>query len=172
MKSICAKRRLCGDARQSLPSQLPKFLSTASTLDVFRHSISKGQCLKTTNLIAANQSVQHQTEFATDVLLGLSANPKTISAKYFYDDVGSELFQKISQHKDYYLTKTEFSILETHADSLVEKINENEIDILELGAGDGHKSKLIIDGFLKHGTKVNFYPIDISEKPWAYLPKT
>ena len=125
--------------------------------------------MKTTNLIAANQSMQHQAEFATDVLLGLSANPKTISAKYFYDDIGSELFQKISQHKDYYLTKTEFAILETHADSLVEKINENEIDILELGAGDGHKSKLIIDSFLKHGTKVNFYPIDISEKAMGLL---
>jgi dimethylhistidine N-methyltransferase len=125
--------------------------------------------LKITNLIQADQATQHREEFTIDVLFGLSSYPKTISAKYFYDDIGSELFQKISQHSDYYLTQTEHSILQQHGASLAAKINQPEIDIIELGSGDGHKSKLIIDSFISVGTKVNFYPIDISEKAMRLL---
>jgi len=125
--------------------------------------------LRITNLLEVDQSTQNREAFTTDVLMGLSSAPKTLSAKYFYDDAGSELFQKISQHQDYYLTKTEFSILEQYGTALAATINESEIDIIELGAGDGHKSKLIIDSFLAQGTKVNFYPIDISEKAMGLL---
>jgi dimethylhistidine N-methyltransferase len=125
--------------------------------------------LNISNLTKVDQSTHHLEVFASEVLMGLSSKPKTISAKYFYDDVGSELFQKISQHKDYYLTKTEFQILERFGDSLAAFIKVTEIDILELGVGDGHKSKLIIDSFLANGTKVNFYPIDISEKAMHLL---
>ena len=106
-----------------------------------------------------------------DVLTGLSAQPKCISAKYFYDDIGSELFQKISQHPDYYPTKTEFSIFQEAAAIIPQIVNTPEIDIIELGAGDGHKSKLLIDGFLQYGCRVNFYPIDISEKAMHLLGK-
>lgn len=125
--------------------------------------------MKITNLIEKDQSSQHREEFAADVLIGLSTHPKFISSKYFYDDIGSELFQKISQHEDYYLTKTEYSIFQDASTAIPELIREPEIDIIELGAGDGHKSKLIIDGFLNKGCKVNFYPIDISEKAMHLL---
>lgn len=107
----------------------------------------------------------------TDVIAGLSAEKKSISAKYFYDDIGSELFQKITQHPDYYPTTTEFSILKKISTILPLTINETEIDIIELGAGDGHKSELIINGFLQNKCKVNFYPIDISEKAMQLLDK-
>lgn len=125
--------------------------------------------MKLTNLLGLHQSNQYSDEFAIDVLTGLSSQPKSISAKYFYDDIGSELFQKISQHKDYYPTKTEFSILQEAAGVIPQIVNSSVIDIIELGAGDGHKSKLVIDGFLNHGCKVNFYPIDISEKAMQLL---
>lgn len=133
-------------------------------MDVFRYSACKGYRLKITSLIQKNTGKQHHEAFARDVIKGLSQQPKAISAKYFYDDIGSELFQKISQHPDYYLTKTEFSILQSIQQQLPALLNLETVDIIELGAGDGHKSKLIIDGFLSHGTEVNFYPIDISEK--------
>jgi len=140
-------------------------------MDVFWHQISEGSLLKLTNLLELNQSSQHSDEFAMDVLNGLSAQQKSIPAKYFYDDIGSELFQKISQHPDYYPTKTEFSIFQQAAGIIPQIVNTQEIDIIELGAGDGHKSKLVIDGFLQHGFKVNFYPIDISEKAMHLLGK-
>lgn len=108
-------------------------------------------------------------QFGIDVLTGLCAKPKTLSAKYFYDDIGSDIFQKITQHPDYYPTRTEFEILDAIKNDIPKIIGENEVDIIELGAGDCHKSKLIIDGFLDAGCKVNFYPIDISEKAMILL---
>ena len=108
-------------------------------------------------------------QFAIDVLTGLCAKSKNLPAKYFYDDTGSEVFQKITKHEDYYLTTTEFKILNSIKNQLPEVIGEKEIDIIELGAGDGHKSQLIIDGFLNANCKVNFYPIDISEKAMVML---
>lgn len=127
--------------------------------------------MKVTNLLALDQSKKHTDEFAMDVLIGLSAQLKSIPAKYFYDDIGSELFQKISQHPDYYPTKMEFSIFQKVATIIPQLLSTSEIDIIELGAGDGHKSKLVIDGFLHHGCRVNFYPIDISEKAMHLLGK-
>ncbi len=125
--------------------------------------------MKLTNLIETDQTSQHHEAFLADVVNGLSAEQKSISAKYFYDDIGAELFQKISQHQDYYPTKTEFSILENISNLLPTIINDAEIDIIELGAGDGHKSELIINGFINAKRKVNFYPIDISEKAMQLL---
>ncbi len=108
-------------------------------------------------------------QFSMDVLMGLCSTPKTISSKYFYDDIGSELFQKITQHEDYYPTRKEYEILNNIKHKLPQIIEEEEIDIIELGAGDGHKSQLIIQGFLDKNIKVNFYPIDISEKAMTLL---
>ena len=125
--------------------------------------------MKITNLIKKDLSSEHQEAFLSDVLNGLNAEKKSISAKYFYDDIGSELFQKISQHPDYYPTKTEFSILDKISNVLPTLIHESEVDIIELGAGDGHKSELIINGFIDASCKVNFYPIDISEKAMQLL---
>lgn len=138
-------------------------------MDVFWHTTRKGHRLNITNLIEKNITNDHHDTFLADVIKGLSAEQKSISAKYFYDDIGSELFQKISQHPDYYPTKTEFSILAGIADQLADIIDDTEIDIIELGAGDGHKSQLVIEGFLRAGRKVNFYPIDISEKAMHLL---
>jgi len=102
--------------------------------------------------------------FAQDVEAGLSSHPKNISSKYFYDDYGSQIFQKITKLDEYYPTRTEFKILESLKDSLPDIIGSGEIDLVELGAGDGHKTKILIDSFLQKGIKVNFMPIDISEE--------
>ena len=111
-------------------------------------------------------------QFAIDVLMGLCSSPKKLSPKYFYDDRGSDLFQKITQHSDYYPTRTEFEIISDIKNGLTELIDENEIDIIELGAGDGHKSQLILESFLSVGKKINYYPIDISEEAMKQLERT
>lgn len=118
---------------------------------------------------AQEDADSHREQFALDVLTGLCSAPKRIPTKYFYDDVGSELFQQITRHEDYYLTRVEYDILESAREKLPKLIDEREIDIIELGAGDGHKSQLIIDGFLQASRRVNFYPIDISEKAMTLL---
>lgn len=125
--------------------------------------------MKTTVLGKNDIQIDQKEQFALDVLTGFSSNPKVLSPKYFYDDLGSELFQKITQQEDYYLTRTEYSILNDSKDRLPDFVNEDEIDIIELGAGDGHKSDLVIQGFLDSGKKVNFYPIDISKEAMNQL---
>lgn len=110
-------------------------------------------------------------QFALDVLSGLSRDEKMLSTKYFYDDKGSDLFQKITKHEDYYLTRTEYEILESAKREIAKIITEEEIDIVELGAGDGHKSELIIEGLLESGKKVNYYPIDISAEAMNQLER-
>ncbi|RZA26691.1 MAG: hypothetical protein EOP10_02795 [Proteobacteria bacterium] len=124
--------------------------------------------MKISNLMEDHHSAGEDT-FASDIRDGLSAPTKSISAKYFYDDKGSELFQKITQVDDYYLTRKEYSILSDIQTMLPQKLGLKEIDIVELGVGDGHKSRLLIDGFLAEGCEVKFYPIDISAKAMELL---
>ena len=127
--------------------------------------------MKITNLIDPDSQGEdaQKEQFAIDVLTGLAATPKSLSSKYFYDDAGSEIFKRITQHHDYYPTRTEVEIIREMNAVLPRIIDEKEIDIIELGAGDGHKSQLIIQGFLDAGHIVNFYPIDISGKAMDML---
>jgi len=111
--------------------------------------------------------------FAIDVLRGLSSSPKKLPSKYFYDNKGSDLFQKITREVDYYLTSKEYLILEKESAEITQIIKKSGvgdmIDIIELGVGDGHKSKLIIESFLSANTQVNYYPIDISDQAMILL---
>ena len=127
--------------------------------------------MKITNINSIKSNGAHTDKklFANEIFNGLKAKKKTISSKYFYDDVGSKLFQKISLHKDYYPTRKEIEILNKNKFSLPKIINKTEIDIIELGPGDGSKSKIIIDGFLDSNYKVNYYPIDISKQALNFL---
>ena len=108
--------------------------------------------------------------FASDVLEGLSAAPKFLSSKYFYDDEGSRLFQEIMKLPEYYLTGAEFEIFSTQAKEIYEAFTDNEnngseiksFDLIELGAGDGTKTAVLIDYFLKCNADFTYIPIDIS----------
>lgn len=102
---------------------------------------------------------------AMDVLEGLSEIQKYIPSRYFYDDAGSKLFEKIMGLPEYYLTNAEDSILRKYAREIVhhgfESDNE-EIHIVELGAGNGEKTKHILEACVASGKSVTFTPIDIS----------
>jgi dimethylhistidine N-methyltransferase len=110
----------------------------------------------------APAGAEHRGRFALDVLAGLCARPKRIPAKYFYDDRGSRIFQRITRQSEYYLTAAELEILRRMKDSLPRLVPGERIDIIELGPGDGQKSRLLIEGFLRAGRRVAYYPVDIS----------
>jgi len=105
------------------------------------------------------------SNFKKDVDKALSSNPKSISSKYFYDEKGSKLFQDIMSMEEYYLTDAEFEIFDEQGGDIAEQAfgNEQEFDLVELGAGDGLKTKLLIKHLLKCGKKFDYIPIDISE---------
>ncbi|MEL6923935.1 MAG: L-histidine N(alpha)-methyltransferase, partial [Bacteroidota bacterium] len=101
--------------------------------------------------------------FAQDVLEGLRSQPKRLSSKYFYDDDGSRIFQEIMEMPEYYLTNAEFEILQQQAAALHEALAFGEsYSIIELGAGDGSKTKQLLSYLLSQNIKVTYRPLDIS----------
>jgi len=104
-------------------------------------------------------------EFANDVLKGLSANPKHLLSKYFYDERGSELFKKIMHMPEYYLTDCEMEIIKTHKQSIFETISDKikSFELIELGAGDGMKTKVLLKHLFESKADFKYVPIDISE---------
>jgi L-histidine N-alpha-methyltransferase len=104
----------------------------------------------------------HQ-EFANDVLIGLSQPLKWLPSKYIYDNQGSKLFQEIMELPEYYLTRTEIEILNSKKRQIAEKIGDKEFNLIELGCGDGKKTRIILDEFLRKKHLFHFHPIDISE---------
>ncbi len=113
----------------------------------------------------SQSSVQNQVEssFAKDILAGLQATPKKLSSKYFYDEQGDKLFQAIMQMPDYYLTYCEYEIFDTHRQAILKRIGDEPFDLIELGAGDGYKTKVLLRHFLFKDADFTYRPIDISE---------
>lgn len=105
------------------------------------------------------------TSFARDTLEGLTAYPKYLSSKYFYDDKGSEIFQKIMRMPEYYLTDCELEIFELQKQNILESftVNNSVFELVELGAGDGLKTKILLKHFLSKQIDFEYAPIDISE---------
>jgi dimethylhistidine N-methyltransferase len=130
--------------------------------------------MKVINLINEGNSTPANLEskFSNAVIKGFSQKTKKLSSEYFYDDIGSVLFQKITEQKEYYLTRTELAVLKEYGTQISNYFIEKEVDLVELGVGDGHKTKVLIEAFLKVGIKVNFYPIDISKEAMNLLHET
>jgi L-histidine N-alpha-methyltransferase len=114
------------------------------------------------------------SQFAEDVLAGLSARQKHLSSKYFYDDEGTRLFQEIMRLPEYYLTSCETEIFEAQAAEIHHAFANggDRFDLIELGAGDGTKTAVLIEHFLAHGTGITYSPIDISQKALDALTET
>lgn len=99
--------------------------------------------------------------FAQDVKAGLSASPKRLLPKYFYDDLGSSLFDAICLLPEYYLTRAEDEILDRHAREIVDAVG-SPIDLIELGSGSAIKTRRIISAALERQPTLRYRPIDIS----------
>jgi L-histidine Nalpha-methyltransferase len=98
---------------------------------------------------------------AQDVLRGLSAEPKWLPPKLFYDAEGSRLFEEITRTPEYYLTRTERAILEQFAGELVRAAGSN-LTLVELGAGSAYKTRVLIRAILRRQLRLEFHPVDVS----------
>ncbi|MEM0518078.1 L-histidine N(alpha)-methyltransferase [Aequorivita flava] len=116
---------------------------------------------------------KHNTNFKNEVTEGLTNFPKYLSSKYFYDKKGDSLFQDIMAMPDYYLTGCEFEIISTHTKTIGElfRDRENGLDLIELGAGDGKKTKLLLKYMSENNFNFIYKPIDISENAVELLAK-
>lgn len=101
--------------------------------------------------------------FARDLLAGLGRRPRRIPSMYFYDEIGSRLFQQISELDEYYLTRCEHEILERSAAELAAVLAGGPFRLVELGAGDGRKTKVLLHSFARQGLRFEYMPVDICE---------
>jgi L-histidine N-alpha-methyltransferase len=112
----------------------------------------------------AEMTVQQNKEFedfAADVERGLAAQSKYVSPKYLYDEVGSQLFEQICLQPEYYLTRTEASILNKHA-PVISKLLGSNIEIIELGSGSSSKTAILLSYLSLQKKRIYYFPIDIS----------
>src|SRR5438128_9018496 len=98
---------------------------------------------------------------AEDVRRGLSTQPKRFLPKYFYDQLGSQLFEAICLLQEYYLTRAENEILESFADQIVATV-DGQITLVEMGSGSASKTRLLIEALLRRQESLLFMPVDIS----------
>ncbi len=98
---------------------------------------------------------------AREVRDGLSASPKRLPSKLFYDEIGSALFEEITELPEYYLTRTERAIFEDYAAEILEAAGPS-LTLVELGAGTANKTRILIEELLQRQSRALFYPIDVS----------
>ena len=96
-----------------------------------------------------------------DVRAGLTASPKWLPPKWFYDARGSELFEEITRLPEYYPTRAEREILRARAGEIAAITKAHTL--VELGSGSSEKTRLLLDGLRDRGTLTTFVPLDVSE---------
>jgi L-histidine Nalpha-methyltransferase len=109
-------------------------------------------------------SVIASSPVGAEVLSGLTVHPKTLSPWLFYDEVGSRLFEAITELPEYYVTRTERTILAEHADEIISAAaGGRDLSMIELGAGTATKTGLLLEAAIRLQGGVTYHPIDVSE---------
>ena len=128
----------------------------ASNKVSFSDSIEKR--LEIQHLLEANLVLSPTA--GTDVIRGLTQAVKSLPPRYFYDNRGSELFEQICELPEYYLTRTEMSILQHYAGEIAQKTSSCEL--VELGSGSSTKTRILLDAYHQLGYPLRYLPIDVS----------
>ncbi len=101
-----------------------------------------------------------KSDFLSEAIAGLSDQPRTLPCKYFYDENGAELFQKICELPEYYITRAETAILRLHAHQMARCIGAR-CELIGLGTGAGTKTRVLLEELEKPAVYV---PVDISKE--------
>ncbi|MEX2591990.1 MAG: L-histidine N(alpha)-methyltransferase [Anditalea sp.] len=105
-----------------------------------------------------------ENEFSKEVFEGLRSSPKFLKSKYFYDKKGDELFQQIMKLPEYYLTRSEFEILNQNKEKILRILKPKEhLELIDLGAGDVYKTKILLKYFQDQRVDFTYIPVDISK---------
>jgi L-histidine N-alpha-methyltransferase len=112
--------------------------------------------LSLSNYLAADSAA---TALRDDVNDGLRQNPKSLPPKWFYDSVGSDLFDQITRLPEYYPTRTEAQILRAHAADVAAASGADTL--VELGSGTSEKTRILLDAMRDGGSLRRFIPFDV-----------
>lgn len=114
---------------------------------------------------SAQQTMQHtDPEFAKDVKQGLTAQEKYLPSKYLYNKKGDQIFQQIMAMEEYYPTRCEYEIFDHNKAEMLQRFqgSAERFDLIEFGAGDGMKTKVLLKHFWEEKANFSYIPIDIS----------
>lgn len=95
-----------------------------------------------------------------DARAGLTATPKSLPPKYFYDATGSDLFERITRLPEYYPTRTEHGLLTRYADEVTRAAGAEVL--LELGSGSSEKTRMLLEAMRRTGDLAAYVPVDVS----------
>ena len=112
-------------------------------------------------MTAINKAAVLVSPIAEEVMRGLSARPRRLPPKLFYDAAGSQLFDQITETPEYYPTRTERAILRESAGEMIKQAGNN-LTLVELGAGSASKTQVLIKALLRRQLRADFYPVDVS----------
>jgi dimethylhistidine N-methyltransferase len=101
-----------------------------------------------------------KSDFLRETIAGLSRNPRTLPCKFFYDERGAQLFQKICELPEYYITRTELGILRLHGADMAKALG-SQIELIGLGTGAGTKTRILLEELNEPAV---YIPIDISRE--------
>ena len=110
--------------------------------------------------------------FKNEVKQGLENHPKTLPSKYFYNKIGDALFVEIMNLPEYYLTRSELDIFQNKTQDLISAFQlkpESYFELIELGAGDGLKTKKLLNALDAQQFSFDYFPIDISANALSLL---
>lgn len=122
-------------------------------------SRSKFRILEHKDLEKASSTIN---EFARHVFIGLNKSPKKMSSKYFYDETGSKIYEEIMNLPEYYLVRSEKEILTYFATDIGNLMEGKPFNLIELGAGNGEKTSVLLKNFVSRALDFEYVPIDIS----------
>ena len=108
-----------------------------------------------------SEPADFDAQLVRDVKDGLTSTPKALPSIYFYDDHGSQLFDRITELPEYYLTRLETEILEEHADEIIARFRPHEL--MEIGAGFARKTRILLSAMHRAGLGDAYVPIDVSD---------
>ncbi|MGB3181711.1 MAG: L-histidine N(alpha)-methyltransferase [Cyclobacteriaceae bacterium] len=101
--------------------------------------------------------------FAGEVIEGLKAKQKYLPSKYFYNETGDRLFQQIMEMDEYYLTRAEYEVMKKGRERFLDIFSQSgPFQLIELGPGDGMKTKVLLEHFTDKGADFEYMPLDIS----------
>jgi dimethylhistidine N-methyltransferase len=100
------------------------------------------------------------SDFLEEAIAGLASSPRTLPSKFFYDELGSDLFQEICELPEYYVTRTETEILRHYGAEMAESIGENA-ELVGFGTGAGVKTRMLLDHLQN---LIAYVPVDISKQ--------
>jgi L-histidine N-alpha-methyltransferase len=99
-------------------------------------------------------------DFATDVRIGLTASRKSLPPRWFYDALGSALFDAICFLPEYYVMRAEAEVLTSHRDEIVGAFGDN-VRLVELGSGAARKTRILLDALTERQADVEYVPVDV-----------